>query len=262
MRVSFGFAPREAGCWHAPRSCCNQAPTPHRPPRTPRRPKNPLRCRLARGSWSARWRWTSTIRRRNDPDAKELTFSTHDRQAPGMMRSTSGDQRLLFVRAQPPGEYEITHLGAGTLTRLAWLTIPGGSMRVTVASDSITYIGDWGGEGVRRQGLHSRHPLRGRQHGPRRRRRRRQRPAVPRAPGPARTSDPGRGTVLPAPGPDAEAEGRPVSDSVPFRDVAALKAAGNIVPAVFAKLEAFHPSTAPVSATYSCPSGTERRRTA
>jgi hypothetical protein len=83
------------------------------------------------------------IRRRNGPDAKELTFSTHDRQAPGMMRSTSGDQRLLFVRAQPPGEYEITHLGAGTLTRLAWLTIPGGSMRFTVASDSVTYIGDW-----------------------------------------------------------------------------------------------------------------------
>jgi len=187
------------------------------------------------------------IRRRNDPDAKEVTFSSHDKHPPGMTRSTSSDQRVLFVRALPPGEYEITHLGTGTLTSLAWQTIPGGSMRFTVASDSITYIGDWvvraiGGKdfiGVTHfsaastaleddvdedsvQLYHARPDLR----------------ALP-------IHDVVHGTVLPAPGLNAEAEGLPVSDTLPFRDVAALKAAGNIGPAVFAKLEAFHPSAEP-----------------
>ena len=189
------------------------------------------------------------IRRTDDPGAKEITFSTNDKRLPGMTRSTSSEQRLLFVRAVPPGEYEITHLGTGTLSALAWQTIPGGSVRFTVAPDSITYIGDWvaralGGKDLigithfraastaveddveedSMQLYHARPDLRSR---------------------PIR--DVVHGTFLPAPGLEAEAEGRPVSDSLPFRDVAALKVAGNIGPAVFARLEAFHPSTAPAS---------------
>ena len=195
---------------------------------------------------SAMWLW---IRRLNDPDAKDIGFSTRDRRAPGMTRSTSSDQRLLFARSVPAGDYEITYRGVGALTESAGERLTEGKMQFTVAPGVITYIGaevatahggkDWIGvthfrsanmsvvDDVADDGIqlyHARPTLR----------------ALP-------IRDALTGALLPAPGLDAEARGKPVSDDVPFRDVAGLKTSTSIGPAVFAKLEAFHPANAPAS---------------
>jgi hypothetical protein len=189
-----------------------------------------------------------TIRRQKDSDAQDITFSTVDRRAPGMTRATSSEQRLLFVRALPAGDYEITQRGVAALTSHVWDRIPGGALRFMVAPGVITYIGaevvrahggkDWIGvthfqsanmsieddvTDDRLQLYHARPELR----------------ELP-------IRDGFNGALLPAPGLSIEAEGRAVSDTMPFRDVAALKASGNIPPGVFVKLEAFRPSAPPV----------------
>ena len=189
------------------------------------------------------------IRRRGDPDAKDITFATSTKRQPGMTRNTSSELHLLFVHVLPAGDYDVKKVGFATQGGHIALDVVAGTRGFTVLPGRISYLGVWAWTAVGGKNLfgteraatagieehdgiaedsvqlyHARPDLRG----------------LP-------IHDMMTGALLPAPGLEAEAEGRPVSDALPFRDVAALKVAGNIAPAVFGKLEAFHPFVAPAS---------------
>ncbi len=192
---------------------------------------------------------TLTIRRVDDPDARDIRFtmSPHDWETPGMARITNVDRRLLFFRALPPGTYEITDRSASAINRTVDFRGNDQRPRFTVVAGVITYIGadvlkahghkdllgankfdsadieiDDELDDDARQLVHARPDL-----------------------GAFPIRDALNGELRPAPGVVAQAEAGGAKDDMPLRDVAAVKASAGISPAVFAKLEAFHPSTPP-----------------